>query len=127
MISFVLTALYVADLGASLTVSHTESPIKSIDDLSKQYRIEYSTLKDSNAALYFERMAYIEQRFFNIWKDITLNESLSPLERSKFAVWEYPLTNKYNELWQKIKKTGLLNSWDEGVLRVRNSTRAAGV
>ena len=119
----------MASLGASLTVSvsHHESPVKSIDDLSKQYTILYSTMENSVSAAYFERMANIEQRFFNIWKDLILNQSLSPFERTKFAVWEYPMTNKYTKIWQTIQKTGLLNSWEEGARRVINSTAGASI
>jgi hypothetical protein len=33
-----------------------------------------------------------------IWKDMSLNDSLSELERSKLAVWDYPVSDKYTKV-----------------------------
>ena len=41
--------------------------------------------------VYFERMAYIEEKFYQIWKDMSLNDSTDEYERSKLAVWDYPV------------------------------------
>lgn len=73
---------------------------------------------------YFERMANIEQRFYTIWKDMTLKDSLSPLERSKLAVWDYPISDKYTKMWQAMKEAELPATLEDAVSRVRNSTTA---
>lgn len=75
---------------------------------------------------YFKRMSDIEGRFYEIWKDMSLNDSLSPVERSKLAVWDYPVSDKYTKMWQAMQEAGLPNSLEEAVARVRNSTSATG-
>lgn len=75
---------------------------------------------------YFYRMADIEERFYEIWKDMTLNDSLSPLERSKLAVWDYPVSDKYTKIWQAMQEAGLPKTLNEAVERVRNSTTSSG-
>lgn len=34
---------------------------------------------------------------------MSLNDSLSPVERSKLAVWDYPVSDKYTKMWQAMK------------------------
>lgn len=62
--SFIIIASYTANLAAFLTVSRLDTPIESLDDLSKQYKIQYAPLNGSAAMTYFERMAAIEVRFY---------------------------------------------------------------
>ena len=38
--------------------------MESLEDLSKQYKIQYSPMNGSATMTYFERMAYIEERFY---------------------------------------------------------------
>lgn len=75
---------------------------------------------------YFQRMAAIEGRFYEIWKDMSLNDSLSPVERSKLAVWDYPVSDKYTKMWQAIQEAGMPNTMEEALERVRNSTTNTG-
>lgn len=89
LFGFIIIASYTANLAAFLTVSRLDTPIESLDDLAKQYKVLYAPLNGSSAMTYFERMADIERRFYEIWKDMSLNDSLSPVERSKLAVSEF--------------------------------------
>lgn len=123
---FIIIASYTANLAAFLTVSRLDVPVESLDDLSKQYKILYAPLNDSSAMTYFQRMSDIEGRFYEIWKDMSLNDSLSPVERSKLAVWDYPVSDKYTKMWQAMQEAGLPNTIEEAVERVRNSTSATG-
>lgn len=109
-----------------MTVSRLDTPVESLDDLAKQYKILYAPLNDSSAMTYFQRMSDIEGRFYEIWKDLSLNDSLSPVERSKLAVWDYPISDKYTKMWQAMQEAGLPNTIEEAVERVRNSTSATG-
>lgn len=117
--SFIIIASYTANLAAFLTVSRLDTPVESLDDLSKQYKILYAPLNGSSAMTYFQRMADIERRFYEIWKDMSLNDSLTPVERSKLAVWDYPVSDKYTKMWQAMKEAELPNSLEEAVGKVR--------
>nr|ALR72535.1 ionotropic receptor IR6 [Colaphellus bowringi] len=121
LFGFIIIASYTANLAAFLTVSRLDTPIESLDDLSKQYKIQYAPLNGSSTQTYFERMANIEERFYQIWKDMSLNDSLSEVERAKLAVWDYPVSDKYTKMWQAMKEAGLPNTMDEAVAKVRAS------
>lgn len=64
LFGFIIIASYTANLAAFLTVSRLDTPIESLDDLSKQYKITYAPLNGSAAMMYFQRMADIEARFY---------------------------------------------------------------
>jgi glutamate receptor, ionotropic, invertebrate len=119
LFGFIIIASYTANLAAFLTVSRLDVPIESLDDLAKQYKVLYAPLNGSSAMTYFQRMADIEKRFYEIWKDMSLNDSLSAVERSKLAVWDYPVSDKYTKMWQAMQEAGLPNSLEEAVGRVR--------
>lgn len=123
---FIIIASYTANLAAFLTVSRLDTPVESLDDLAKQYKILYAPMNGSSAMTYFQRMSDIEGRFYEIWKDMSLNDSLTPVERSKLAVWDYPVSDKYTKMWQAMQEAGLPNTLEEAVDRVRNSTSATG-
>ncbi|XP_053959026.1 ionotropic receptor 25a isoform X1 [Anastrepha ludens] len=126
LFGFIIIASYTANLAAFLTVSRLDTPVESLDDLAKQYKILYAPLNGSSAMTYFQRMANIEQRFYEIWKDLSLNDSLTPLERSKLAVWDYPVSDKYTKMWQAMQEAQLPATLEEAVDRVRSSTSATG-
>ena len=52
---------------------------------------------------------------------MSLNDSLSDLERSKLAVWDYPVSTKYTTMWQSMKEAGLPMTIDAALERVRKS------
>lgn len=125
LFGFIIIASYTANLAAFLTVSRLETPVESLEDLSKQYKIQYSPLNGSAAMVYFERMAYIEEKFYQIWKDMSLNDSTDDYERSKLAVWDYPVSDKYTKMWQSMQEAGLPTGLDEAKQRVRDSTSSS--
>lgn len=118
---FIIIASYTANLAAFLTVSRLDIPIENLDDLVKQYRIKYAPVDGTAEQTYFERMAYIEEIFYNIWKDMSLNSSLSEEERSKFAVWDYPISDKYTKIWTQIQQVGMPPDIESGIKRVKSS------
>jgi glutamate receptor, ionotropic, invertebrate len=61
---FIIIASYTANLAAFLTVSRLDTPVESLEDLSKQYKVLYAPLNGSSAMTYFQRMADIERRFY---------------------------------------------------------------
>lgn len=84
------------------------------DRIAKQYKILYAPINGSAAMTYFQRMSQIEGRFYEIWKDMSLNDSLTPVERSKLAVWDYPVSDKYTKMWQAMQEAGLPNTLEQG-------------
>merc|ERR1719464_1703722 len=121
LFGFIIIASYTANLAAFLTVSRLETPVESLEDLSKQYKIQYSPLNGSSTMVYFERMAYIEEKFYQIWKDMSLNDSTDEYERSKLAVWDYPVSDKYTKMWQSMQEAGLPENLEDAKKRVRES------
>lgn len=123
---FIVIASYTANLAAFLTVSRLDIPIESLDDLAKQYRIKYAPIDGTAENAYFERMAYIEEIFYNVWKQMSLNDSLSEAERAKFAVWDYPISDKYTKIWAQIQQVGMPESVEAGIRRAKMSTLEDG-
>ncbi|XP_046623427.1 ionotropic receptor 25a [Neodiprion virginianus] len=121
LFGFIIIASYTANLAAFLTVSRLDTPVESLDDLSKQYKIQYAPQNGSSAHTYFQRMSDIEKRFYEIWKDMSLNDSLSDVERSKLAVWDYPVSDRYTKMYQAMKEAGFPANMSEALDRVRNS------
>ncbi|XP_034948541.1 ionotropic receptor 25a-like [Chelonus insularis] len=117
LFGFIIIASYTANLAAFLTVSRLETPVESLDDLSNQYKIEYAPIYPSEAYTYFERMSAIEKRFYKIWKDMAI-DSKEP-EKFKYAVWDYPLSNKYTKMFEAMKVAGFPKSKEEALKRVR--------
>lgn len=64
LFGFIIIASYTANLAAFLTVSRLEISIETLEDLSKQYKIQYAPTLGSSAYTYFQRMADIEARFY---------------------------------------------------------------
>ncbi|XP_045465675.1 ionotropic receptor 25a-like [Harmonia axyridis] len=124
LFGFIIIASYTANLAAFLTVSRLETPIESLDDLSKQYKVNYAPVNGSATMIYFKRMAAIEEKFYEIWKDMSLNDSLSEIERSKLAVWDYPVSDRYTKIWQAMQETGFPSSIEEAIGKVRLSKSA---
>ncbi|CAN7937960.1 unnamed protein product, partial [Ixodes hexagonus] len=121
LFGFIIIASYTANLAAFLTVSRLDSPIESLDDLAKQYKIKYAPQKDTSSMTYFERMAFIEEKFYDIWKNMSLDDTLSDEERAKLAVWDYPVSDKYTKIWWTMKEAMMPEEFDEGVRRVKAS------
>lgn len=52
---------------------------------------------------------------------MSLNDSLSDVERAKLAVWDYPVSDKYTKMWQAMKEAGLPPDLDTAIERVKKS------
>lgn len=83
-------------------------------------------MRDTMQWTYFERMANIEERFYQQWQAMALNDSMTSLERSRLSVWEYPLGSKYTKIWQQIQAAPIPGTLAEAVQMVRNSTVSSG-
>lgn len=61
---FVFVAAYTANLSADVTVDRLQREVESLDDLRKQYRVQYSTVANSTTFEYFLRMTKVESWFY---------------------------------------------------------------
>lgn len=50
---------------------------------------------------------------------------MSPVERAKLAVWDYPVSDKYTKMWQSMQEAGLPKTLEGAVDRVRKSTSSS--
>lgn len=74
--------------------------------------------------VYFRRMFEIETGFHQAWRDMYQNSKL--FEKTKLSVWEFPVTDKYATMWRTISETGMPNTMQEALERVRKSTPDGG-
>ena len=121
MFGFCVINLYMANLSAVLTADRLEVPMESLDDLSKQFGIDYTPLKDSGAEGYFYRMHYIEEKLSNFWSNFHLYSSLIDEERDKFAIWDYAITDKMTKIYHQMQNKGMPKTMEEAIARVRAS------
>lgn len=54
---------------------------------------------------------------------MSLNKSLSEYEKTKLAVWEYPVEEKYTKIYNAMKNTGFFADLQEAVNSVREINR----
>ena len=65
--------------------------------------------------------------FCSVWKDLSLDDSISEYERAKLAVWDYPVTDKYTKIWDGMIQATLPQTFEEALERVRHSpSQSAG-
>ena len=64
LFGFIVIASYTANLAAFLTVSRLDHAINNFDELTRQYKVKYAPFEGSSTKTYFERMARIEEKFY---------------------------------------------------------------
>ena len=45
-----------------------------------------------------------QSMIFRIWKEMALNDSLTIFEKSKLAVWDYPVSDRFTKVGRVCKK-----------------------
>ncbi len=55
---------------------------------------------------------------------MSLNESMTPQERAQLAVWDYPVSDTYTNMWRYMQEAGLPNTTTEAKDRVLDSPSA---
>lgn len=56
---------------------------------------------------------------------MALDESISEWERSKYAVWDYPLEDKFTKMYYAMNDVGFVRSVEEAVNMVRKVNRTS--
>ncbi|KAI1287393.1 Glutamate receptor [Halotydeus destructor] len=126
LFGFIIIASYTANLAAFLTVSRLEHKIESLHDLSKQYKTKYAPFEGSSTKTYFERMARIEERFYEVWKDLSLDDNLEEDERAMLAVWDYPVSDKYTKIWAQMSEAKFPVTYEDAIAKIKQSKGREG-
>lgn len=61
-----------------------------------------------------------------IWKNMSLDDTLTDDQRAELAVWDYPVSDKYTKIWWTMQEASLPLTFEEGVARVKNSQGSDG-
>ena len=51
---------------------------------------------------------------------MSLNDSLDQIERAKLAVWDYPVSDKFTNMWEAMEDSGFPNTFHEAIERIKN-------
>lgn len=70
-----MLATFTANLAAFLTVERMQSPVQNLDQLSRQSRINYTTVINSDTHQYFKNMKLAEDKLYELWKTTTLSST----------------------------------------------------
>ena len=57
---------------------------------------------------------------FRIWKAMSLNDSLDQVERAKLAVWDYPVSDKFTNMWEAMEDSGFPETFEDAIERIKN-------
>lgn len=68
-----MLATFTANLAAFLTVERMQSPVQSLDQLSRQSRINYTVVNGSDTHQYFKNMKHAEDKLYELWKGTVLS------------------------------------------------------
>ena len=55
---------------------------------------------------------------------MSLNPLTTPEDRAKYAVWDYPISDKYTKMLAQMYQAKMPETYDEGVRRTRQSRSA---
>nr|AXY87918.1 ionotropic receptor 25a.1 [Subpsaltria yangi] len=113
-----MLATFTANLAAFLTVERMQSPVQSLEQLSRQSRINYTVVENSHTHNYFRNMKNAEDILYTAWKQITLNSSSF---ETQYRVWDYPIREQYGHILQAIEKTGPVPNASVGYQKVMES------
>ena len=51
---------------------------------------------------------------------MSLNDSLDQVERAKLAVWDYPVSDKFTNMWASMKASEFPKTFDKAIERMKN-------
>ena len=53
-----------------------------------------------------------------IWKAMSLNDSLDQVERAKLAVWDYPVSDKFTNMWAAMAQSEFPANFEDAKARI---------
>ncbi|XP_044745802.1 ionotropic receptor 25a [Coccinella septempunctata] len=106
-----MLATFTANLAAFLTVERMQTPVQSLEQLSRQSRINYTVVQDSDTHKYFINMKHAEDTLYRMWKELTLNSST---DDAQYRVWDYPIREQYGHILIAINDSNPVANASEG-------------
>uniref|UniRef100_A0A182U2P9 Ionotropic glutamate receptor L-glutamate and glycine-binding domain-containing protein n=1 Tax=Anopheles melas TaxID=34690 RepID=A0A182U2P9_9DIPT len=110
-----MLATFTANLAAFLTVERMQTPVQSLEQLSRQSRIKYTVVKDSDTHDYFRNMKNAEDVLYQMWRNLTLS---SGNDQAQYRVWDYPIKEQYINILSAIESANPVTTAAEGFRRV---------
>ncbi|EAT45826.1 AAEL002922-PA [Aedes aegypti] len=116
-----MLATFTANLAAFLTVERMQTPVQSLEQLSRQSRIKYTVVKDSDTHDYFKNMKNAEDVLYRMWRNLTLS---SGNDQTQYRVWDYPIKEQYTNILAAIESANPVQSAEVGFQRVNEGLEA---
>ncbi|XP_065091293.1 ionotropic receptor 25a [Ochlerotatus camptorhynchus] len=116
-----MLATFTANLAAFLTVERMQTPVQSLEQLSRQSRIKYTVVKNSDTHDYFKNMKNAEDVLYQMWRNLTLS---SGNDQAQYRVWDYPIKEQYINILAAIESANPVDSADVGFQRVNEGLEA---
>uniref|UniRef100_A0A182IMX8 Uncharacterized protein n=1 Tax=Anopheles atroparvus TaxID=41427 RepID=A0A182IMX8_ANOAO len=110
-----MLATFTANLAAFLTVERMQTPVQSLEQLSRQSRIKYTVVQDSDTHDYFRNMKNAEDVLYQMWRNLTLS---SGNDQAQYRVWDYPIKEQYINILAAIESAEPVASAADGFRRV---------
>uniref|UniRef100_A0A182QV01 Ionotropic glutamate receptor C-terminal domain-containing protein n=1 Tax=Anopheles farauti TaxID=69004 RepID=A0A182QV01_9DIPT len=110
-----MLATFTANLAAFLTVERMQTPVQSLEQLSRQSRIKYTVVKDSDTHDYFRNMKHAEDVLYQMWRNLTLS---SGNDQAQYRVWDYPIKEQYINILSAIESAEPVATAADGFRRV---------
>ncbi|XP_055586365.1 uncharacterized protein LOC129739019 [Uranotaenia lowii] len=116
-----MLATFTANLAAFLTVERMQTPVQSLEQLSRQSRIKYTVVKNSDTHEYFKNMKNAEDVLYQMWRNLTLS---SGNDQAQYRVWDYPIKEQYINILAAIDSANPVSSTEIGFQRVNDALDA---
>lgn len=116
-----MLATFTANLAAFLTVERMQTPVQSLEQLSRQSRIKYTVVKDSDTHDYFKNMKNAEDVLYEMWRNLTLS---SGNDQAQYRVWDYPIKEQYINILAAIDSANPVATAKAGFKRVNDRLEA---
>ncbi|KFB41372.1 hypothetical protein ZHAS_00008953 [Anopheles sinensis] len=110
-----MLATFTANLAAFLTVERMQTPVQSLEQLSRQSRIKYTVVRDSDTHDYFRNMKNAEDVLYQMWRNLTLS---SGNDQAQYRVWDYPIKEQYINILAAIESAEPVATAADGFRRV---------
>uniref|UniRef100_A0A182NDI8 Ionotropic glutamate receptor C-terminal domain-containing protein n=1 Tax=Anopheles dirus TaxID=7168 RepID=A0A182NDI8_9DIPT len=110
-----MLATFTANLAAFLTVERMQTPVQSLEQLSRQSRIKYTVVKGSDTHDYFRNMKHAEDVLYQMWRNLTLS---SGNDQAQYRVWDYPIKEQYINILSAIETAEPVATAADGFRRV---------